>query len=343
MAAILPIAMDHADYLGDTPEAIAVEKSGIIKPGAVCVSAQQSPGVADVLRGHAAEVGARLVVEGPDFAVTARDVSAAGQVVSIRGLHGEYADLPLALHGDHQAQNAAVAIASVEAFLDAPLDVELVRRVLRQVTSPGRFEVWAGTPPVVLDAAHNPHGAAALARNLVELAPGRTIAVLAVMADKDHRAMLRELEHAVDVVVCTRNSSPRSLPAEALASSVRAVCGAARVHVAVGRVLGARPRPCPGRRGPGGPDPRHWVGRHRRRRRRRAHVGGVTAAQRVSRRKFSMSRTPCSLSTDSGWNCTPCNGRCRCRTPITTDPRSASRHCAVTTSSAGTRVAASEW
>lgn len=232
VAAILPIAMDHADYLGDTPEAIAAEKSGIVKPGAVCVSAEQSPGVAEVLRGQAAAVGARLVVEGHEFAVTARRVTADGQVVSVRGLHSEYVDLPLALHGDHQAQNAAVAIASVEAFLDAPLDIELVRRVLGRVTSPGRFEVRAGTPPVVLDAAHNPHGAQALARNLAELAPGRTIAVLGVMADKDHGSVLRELERVVDVVVCTRSSSPRSLPADALAVTARARFGAARVRVA---------------------------------------------------------------------------------------------------------------
>ena len=232
VAAILPIAMDHADYLGATPEAIAVEKSGIIKPGAVCVSARQSRGVADVVRRHATAVGAHLVVEGHDFAVTARRVTADGQVVSVRGLHGEYDDLPLALHGDHQAQNAAVAIASVEAFLEAPLDVGLVRRVVQRVTSPGRFEVRAGTPPVVLDAAHNPHGARALARNLAELAPGRTIAVLAVMGDKDHAAVLRELEHAVDVVVCSTSSSPRSLPADALAVSARTVFGPARVYVA---------------------------------------------------------------------------------------------------------------
>lgn len=232
VATILPIAMDHADYLGDTPEAIAAEKSGIIKPGAVCVSAEQSSGVAEVLTRQAAGVGARLVVEGHDFAVTARKVTPGGQVVSVRGLHSEYVDLPLALHGDHQAQNAAVAIASVEAFLEAPIDVELVRRVLRRVTSPGRFEVRAGTPPVVLDAAHNPHGAEALARNLTELAPDRTIAVLAMMADKDHGAVLRQLERVVDVVVCSRSSSPRSLPADALAVTARAVFGAARVHVA---------------------------------------------------------------------------------------------------------------
>lgn len=204
VAAVLPVSLDHTDYLGATPGAIAVEKSGIIKPGAVCVSARQSPDVGAVLRTHSAAVGADLVVEGEDFAVLARTVTADGQVVSFRGLHGEYADLALPLHGDYQAQNAAVAIASVEAFLDGPLDVEIVRTALRRVTSPGRFEIRSGTPPVVLDAAHNPDGARALARNLAARGPGRTIAVLAVMGDKDYAAMLRELEYAVDQIAAAR-------------------------------------------------------------------------------------------------------------------------------------------
>jgi len=232
VAAVLPVSLDHADYLGATPEAIAVEKSGIIKPGAVCVSARQSSGVAAVLRTHAAVVSADLVVEGEDFAVLGRTVTPGGQVVSFRGLHGEYGDVALPLHGDYQARNAAVAIASVEAFLGGPLDVEKVRTALRGVTSPGRFEIWPGTPPVVLDAAHNPHGARALARNLAARGSGRTIAVLAVMGDKDYAAVLRELEYAVDQVVCSRNSSPRSLPADELAVCARRVFGAARVHVA---------------------------------------------------------------------------------------------------------------
>lgn len=232
VAAVLPVSLDHTDYLGATPEAIAVEKSGIIKPGAVCVSARQSPGVAAVLRTHAAFMDADLVVEGEDFAVLGREVTADGQAVSFRGLHREYRDLALPLHGDYQARNTAVAIASVEACLGGPLDVETVRTALRGVTSPGRFEIRAGTPPVVLDAAHNPHGARALAGNLAARGSGRTIAVLAVMGDKDYAAMLRELEHAVDQVVCVRNSSPRSLPAEELASCARKVFGAVRVHVA---------------------------------------------------------------------------------------------------------------
>ncbi len=232
VAVILPIALDHTDYLGPTPEAIAVEKSGIIKPDAVCVSARQSSDVATVLSAHAAAVGAQLVVEGEDFAVRDRATTPDGQVMSCRGLYGDYRGLALRLHGDHQAQNAAVAIASVEAFLGGPIDPEVVRMALEGVSSPGRFEIRPGTPPVILDAAHNPHGARALARNLAERGPGRTIAVLAVMGDKDCTAVLRELRSAVDHIICASNSSPRSLPAEELSVHAREVFGAARVHVA---------------------------------------------------------------------------------------------------------------
>ncbi|WP_245994085.1 bifunctional folylpolyglutamate synthase/dihydrofolate synthase [Nocardioides immobilis] len=230
VAAILPVALDHTDYLGPTVEAIAAEKAGIIKRGAVAVSARQPDEVAAVLRARADAVGADLRVEGRDFAVGRRSPTARGQLVSFRGLHRTYDDVPLAVHGEHQAQNAAVAIASVEAFLGGPLDVDLVRRALRQVTSPGRFEIRAGSPRVVLDVAHNPHGARALARNLAEHGPGRTIAVLAVMGDKDVAGVLRELETVVDTVVCARNSSPRSLPAEELAARATDVFGASRVR-----------------------------------------------------------------------------------------------------------------
>ncbi len=232
VAVVLPIALDHTDYLGPTATAIATEKAGIIKPGSVAVSARQSGEVAQVLRMRAEEVGARLVVEGDDFALTGRRVVDGAQVISVRGLHGSYDDLPLALHGRHQAENAACAIAAVEGLLGAPLELRVVRTALARVTSPGRFEVRPGAPTVILDAAHNPHGAAALADSLTELAPSRTIAVVAAMADKDVEEVLRTLEPVVDVVVCTRNSSPRSLAAQELAVLAGTIFGTSRVHAA---------------------------------------------------------------------------------------------------------------
>jgi dihydrofolate synthase/folylpolyglutamate synthase len=230
-ATILPIDLDHRDYLGPTASAIAMEKAGIIKPGAVAVSAQQSQDVAAVLRAQADEMGARLVVQDRDFSVTRRAVDA-GQVISVRGLAGTYDEVPLSLLGPHQADNAAIAIATTEALLGRALDLESVRSALSRVASPGRFELRPGNPPVILDAAHNPHGARSLVSSLAELGPGRTYAVLAVMADKDYGELLRQLEPVVDAVVCTRNSSPRCLPGPLLATAAREVFGAEQVQVA---------------------------------------------------------------------------------------------------------------
>ena len=231
VATILPVSLDHTDYLGPTTTAIATEKAGIIKPGALAITARQDPDVEKVLRAHADAVGAQVVVEGDDFAVTRRATVEAGQVISVRGVAGWYEDLPLTLRGPHQAQNAAVAVATVEALRGGPLEVEVVRAALHQVTSPGRFEIRPGPPPVILDAAHNPHAAQALVGSLAELRPGRTAAVIAVMGDKDYEGFLREIEPAVDEVVCTRNSSPRSLPASQLAARAREVFGDHRVYV----------------------------------------------------------------------------------------------------------------
>ncbi|WP_328996159.1 bifunctional folylpolyglutamate synthase/dihydrofolate synthase [Kribbella sp. NBC_01245] len=232
VAVVLPVDLDHTDYLGPTTTAIAEEKAGIIGPGSVAVSALQSQEVAAVLRERAQTVDARLVSQGADFILERRTVVEGGQVISVRGLYRSYSNVFLALHGRHQAENAACAIAAAEGALGRELELGAVRAALGQAASPGRFDVRPGSPLVILDAAHNPHGARALAESLTELAPCRTFAVIAAMADKNVEGMLRELEPVVDVVVCTRNSSPRSLAPAKLAATARQVFGAQRVHVA---------------------------------------------------------------------------------------------------------------
>src|SRR6478736_3357096 len=163
VAVVLPVAIDHARYLGDTAVQIAVEKAGIIKPGSTVVIAEQTPDVAAVLAERIAEVGATAVREGIDFGVATRTPAVGGQMLSLQGLRARYDDVFLPLYGAHQAQNAAVALAAVEAFAgDAPLDDELVRAAFAEVTSPGRLEIVRRSPTIVLDAAHNPHGAIAL-------------------------------------------------------------------------------------------------------------------------------------------------------------------------------------
>lgn len=229
VAAILPIGLDHVDHLGPTTLDIAAEKAGIIKPGALAVTARQSPEIEQLLRAHADAHLARLRVEGHDFRLNARRPSGDGQIISVDGLAGHYADIPLSLHGRHQAHNAVVAIASVEALLEDVVPLDALRRALGSARSPGRLEVLPGTPAVILDAAHNPDGARALVAGLAELGQRPTVAVVAAMADKDLAGMLAELEPVVTTMICTRNSSPRSLASREVADAARKVLGAVRV------------------------------------------------------------------------------------------------------------------
>jgi dihydrofolate synthase / folylpolyglutamate synthase len=234
VAVLLPVSVDHVKYLGNTPERIALEKVGIIKPGATVVSAQQLPGVAAVIADRVAEVGATVVWEGVDFGVEHRVPAVGGQMVRLRGLRAEYDELFLPLHGAHQAQNAAVALTAVEAFRgEEPLGAELVHEAFAEVTSPGRLEVVRRGPTILLDAAHNPHGAAALAdavQDSFSFSP--LVGVVAVMADKDYEGVLAALEPVLAQVVCTQSSSQRAMPAEELAEVARGIFGIDRVYVA---------------------------------------------------------------------------------------------------------------
>jgi dihydrofolate synthase/folylpolyglutamate synthase len=234
VAVVLPIAVDHAHLLGDDPVTIAGEKAGIIKRDSVAVVAEQQPDVADVLRDRAVDVGARLLREGVDFGVVNRSPAVGGQLVSIQTPRARYDEVYLPLYGAHQAQNAAVALTAVEAFLGTePLDPEIVHGAFAEVSSPGRLEVIRRSPTIVLDAAHNPHGAQATAAALEDSFQfDPLIGVIGVMADKDHEGMLAAFEPYLAHVVCTQNSTPRAMPAEQLAVAAREVFGDDRVTVA---------------------------------------------------------------------------------------------------------------
>ncbi len=233
VAVVTPIAVDHARYLGDRPELIAVEKAGIIKPGSVAVVAEQSPEVMAVLAERAAEVGATLLREGEDFGVVGRVPAVGGQAVTLRGLRAEYDEVFLPLYGAHQAQNAALALAAVESAVgEEPWDDGVVREAFGAVDSPGRLEVVRRGPTVLLDAAHNPAGAAAAVeaiRDSFFFDP--LVGVVGVMQDKDVEGLLAELEPVLAQVVCTQNSTARALPAEALAEVARDLFGDHRVCV----------------------------------------------------------------------------------------------------------------
>lgn len=236
VSVVTPIDVDHRHFLGDTPEQIAVEKAGIIKPDAITVcGVQPDRDAAEVLVERASEVGARILFEGNDFGVTARDVALGGQQISLRGVAGDYPDLFLPLHGTHQASNAAVAVAAVEAFVgggERPLDIEVLRAGLAAVESPGRLEVVRRSPTVLVDAAHNPAGARALREALADsFTFVKLVGVLAVMKDKDVTEMLEALEPALDEVVVTRNTSPRSMSPRELGEIAADIFGEHRVTV----------------------------------------------------------------------------------------------------------------
>ncbi len=234
VAVLLPVAVDHAHLLGDDPVAIAREKAGIIKQGSIAVVAEQLPDVAEVINERAHDVGARVLREGVDLGVVARNPAVGGQLVSLQTPRARYDELFLPLYGAHQAQNAVLALTAVEAFLGTePLDAELVHAAFGEFTSPGRLEIVRRSPTIVLDAAHNPHGAAATAAALEDSFQfDPLVGVIGVMADKDYEGVLGAFEPHLAHVVCTQNSTPRAMRAEELAVAAREVFGEDRVSVA---------------------------------------------------------------------------------------------------------------
>ena len=248
VSVITPVGLDHTDYLGDTLAEIAGEKAGIIKPREdaddpltpnenIVVIAEQDPEAMRVILQQAVDVEAGVARSGSEFAALESRIAVGGQQVNIQGLGGLYEDIFLPLHGEHQAKNAAVALAAVEAFFGAsaghPLDVATVRNGFAQAISPGRLERVRTSPTTFIDAAHNPHGAKALGAALDrDFDFARLIGVLSIFADKDATGILTALEPYLTEVVITQNSSPRALDAYDLAETARDIFGEERVYVA---------------------------------------------------------------------------------------------------------------
>lgn len=237
VAVITPIGLDHTEFLGETVAEIATEKAGIIKAGATAVLAAQPEEAVAPLLLRCIEVEASVAREGLEFGVLDRRGALGGQLVQLQGLAGVYDDVFLPLFGAHQAQNAACALASVEAFFGAgagtpPLDGDIVRTAFAAVTSPGRLERVRTAPTVLVDATHNPHGMAATVQTLGEAFNfRRLIAVVGVLRGKDARGMLELLEPVSAEIVVTQSSSDRSVPVDQLAAVAVAVFGRDRVSV----------------------------------------------------------------------------------------------------------------
>jgi dihydrofolate synthase/folylpolyglutamate synthase len=249
VAVITPIGVDHADYLGDTIAEIAGEKAGIITKqedepvpsgtdlSTVAVIGRQAPEAMEVLLAQAVRADAAVAREDSEFTVLGRQVAVGGQLLELQGLGGVYSDIFLPLHGEHQAHNAVVALAAVEAFFGAgaqrQLDIDAVRAGFAAATSPGRLERMRIAPTVFIDAAHNPAGATALAQALQEEFDFRfLVGVVSVMADKDVDGILTALEPVFDQIVVTHNGSPRALDVEGLALRAEERFGPERVVTA---------------------------------------------------------------------------------------------------------------
>ena len=224
VAVFTPIALDHTKRLGSTIAEIARTKSGIIKPAAAVVTAAQPPEAMAELRRAAELTESTLVGEGGEFALLASHVAVGGQLISVRGIAGTYSELFLPLYGTHQAQNAAVAIAAVESFLGAgsqALVDDILVEGLATATSPGRLQLVGIEPTVLVDAAHNPHGALALSAALESYFDfDEIVVVVGILADKDAAGIIEALRPAVARFHVTQSHSERAIPVDDLADLV---------------------------------------------------------------------------------------------------------------------------
>ena len=235
VAVFTPIALDHTRFLGDTVAEIARTKAGIVKPAATVVTAVQDATAMIELMNAAGHNEAEMVAEEVGFALTDARLAVGGQLIDVRGRAGEYRDIFVPLFGEHQAHNAAVAIAAVESFLGdgtQRLADDVLAEGFATVTSPGRLQLIGIEPSVLVDAAHNPHGAVALGRALMQsFAFDSITAIVGVLADKDDRGIIEALDPIVDRFIVTRSDSPRAVDADELAETVTAVAGPDRVRI----------------------------------------------------------------------------------------------------------------
>jgi dihydrofolate synthase/folylpolyglutamate synthase len=210
VAVLTPISVDHPE-LGSTVAAVAAEKAGIVKASSVAISREQDDDALRIIEARCAEVGADLKLEYRDFEVDERLRALGGQSLRVRGVHATYDDLFLPMFGEHAAHNAAAAIAAVEALMDRPLDATATREALASVRWPGRMEIVARHPTILLDGAHNPAGAEALAVALREFFTwDRLHLVVSVSGDKDLDGIIRPLAPLADIAYAARNLSARS-------------------------------------------------------------------------------------------------------------------------------------
>lgn len=219
VAVVTNVAVDHVEYLGPTRAEIASEKAGIVKPGSTLVLGERDPALDRVF----AERAARVVRRDRDFGVRANALAVGGRVVDLYTTRGVHHDLFLPLHGAHQADNAAIALAASEELLEDALPGDVVAAAFARVDSPGRLEVVGRKPLVLLDGAHNVAGAEALRAALAEgFGDGARTLVVGLLREKEPHEMLEALgAREAARLVCCRPPSGRALDPALVASAAR--------------------------------------------------------------------------------------------------------------------------
>ena len=242
VAVLTNVGRDHTDGEGAWREAIASEKIGIVTPASTFVCGETDPSLRDLLGASGA---ATTWWRGEDFDCDQHVLAFGGRSLSLRTPGGTVEDVYVPLHGSHQADNAAIALAAAEAFFDRPLDAEVVREAFASVRVPGRFEPVRRDPTVVLDAAHNVDGARAAQQTLAEefTLSGTLIVVIGLLAGRDPAELLEALgaRDAGALIACTPDS-PRAIPAPEVAAAADSLGIVAEsvptVDEAVDRALG---------------------------------------------------------------------------------------------------------
>ena len=227
VAVVTNVELDHTQILGTTRESIAAEKAGIIKSGSLLVLGDEAPAVSAIFEEEAELVGARAVWRrGTEFGCSSNRLAVGGRLIDLWTPLGRFSDVHLPLHGAHQADNAACAVAAAQAFLETTIEEDVVHDALAAVRVPGRLEVVRRHPLVVLDGAHNPAGAATAGWALREDfgAGRRVIVVMGCLRGRDPGELLSALgpERIATVVAC-RPPSPRAQEPASVVDAARAL------------------------------------------------------------------------------------------------------------------------
>ncbi len=243
VSVITGIAMDHMEYLGDSIHSIAAEKAAILKEGGVLVTGPLPPAAEGPITAQVAATGATWLRSGADFRLIDVRPAVGGWLCSVDGIHATYEDLFLPLHGRHQVDHLATAVATAEMFLNGPLDEESLVAALGEFTSPGRLEVMQRHPLVLVDGAHNEQGLQGLAATLLDEFPetNRTL-VVGFRGQRDVGGLLEHLKGLFSSVIVTAAADPMAIPTAEVAMAATKVLGdgaAVEVVTPVGNAVAA--------------------------------------------------------------------------------------------------------